>query len=54
MDLPECTAMSQGYIGYHLQQEVAKELRRVGAVALLALGAMIASRETASASLKDS
>ena len=30
MDLPECTAMSQGYIGYHLQQAIAKELRRVG------------------------
>ena len=30
MDLPECTAMSQGYIGYHLQQGLAKELRRVG------------------------
>jgi carbamate kinase len=29
MDLPECTAMSQGYIGYHLQQGIAKELRRV-------------------------
>jgi len=28
--LPECTAMSQGYIGYHLQQGIAKELRRVG------------------------
>jgi len=28
MDLPECTAMSQGYIGYHLQQGIAKELRR--------------------------
>ncbi|NTW39110.1 MAG: carbamate kinase [Cellulomonadaceae bacterium] len=30
MDLPECTAMSQGYIGYHLQQGIAKELHRVG------------------------
>ena len=30
MDLPECTAMSQGYIGYHLQQCLANELRRVG------------------------
>ena len=29
-DLPECTAMSQGYIGYHLQQGIAKELRRQG------------------------
>ena len=28
MDLPECTAMSQGYIGYHLQQGIARELRR--------------------------
>jgi len=28
MDLPECTAMSQGYIGYHLQQAMAAELRR--------------------------
>jgi carbamate kinase len=28
MDLPECTAMSQGYIGYHLQQGIKKELRR--------------------------
>ncbi|PFG34307.1 carbamate kinase [Sanguibacter antarcticus] len=30
LDLPECTAMSQGYIGYHLQQGIVKELRRVG------------------------
>lgn len=30
MELPECTAMSQGYIGYHLQQGIAAELRRVG------------------------
>jgi len=30
MDLPECTAMSQGYIGYHLQQAVARELRARG------------------------
>jgi len=28
MELPECTAMSQGYIGYHLQQAIAAELRR--------------------------
>jgi len=27
MDLPECTAMSQGYIGYHLQQGLLRELR---------------------------
>jgi carbamate kinase len=27
LDLPECTAMSQGYIGYHLQQGIHKELR---------------------------
>ena len=26
-DLPECTAMSQGYIGYHLQQGILRELR---------------------------
>lgn len=30
MPLPECTAMSQGYIGYHLQQGLLTELRRVG------------------------
>ncbi|MDO8119842.1 carbamate kinase [Isoptericola sp. b490] len=30
MPLPECTAMSQGYIGYHLQQGILAELRRVG------------------------
>lgn len=28
--LPECTAMSQGYIGYHLQQGILAELHRVG------------------------
>ena len=28
MDLPECTAMSQGYIGYHLQNGIKRELRR--------------------------
>lgn len=27
-DLPECTAMSQGYIGYHLQKGIKKELKR--------------------------
>lgn len=27
MPLPECTAMSQGYIGYHLQKGIARELR---------------------------
>ncbi|MFB6467204.1 carbamate kinase [Cytobacillus sp. Hz8] len=30
MDLPECTAMSQGYIGFHLQNGIKKELRRQG------------------------
>ena len=29
-DLPECTAMSQGYIGFHLQKGIKKELRREG------------------------
>lgn len=28
MDLPECTAMSQGYIGFHLQNGIKKELRK--------------------------
>lgn len=28
MELPECCAMSQGYIGYHLQQGILKELRK--------------------------
>lgn len=27
VELPECTAMSQGYIGYHLQKGLLKELR---------------------------
>jgi len=30
MELPECAAMSQGYIGYHLQQGILRELRREG------------------------
>lgn len=30
MDLPECTAMSQGYIGYHLQKGIQKELNDRG------------------------
>lgn len=30
MDLPECTAMSQGYIGFHLQNGIIKELRNQG------------------------
>ncbi len=28
LELPECTAMSQGYIGYHLQNGIKRELRR--------------------------
>ena len=28
MDLPECGAMSQGYIGYHLQQGIGRELHK--------------------------
>ena len=28
MDLPECGAMSQGYIGYHLQQAIGREMHR--------------------------
>ena len=30
MELPECTAMSQGYIGYHLQKGIAEEAHRAG------------------------
>ncbi|MGI6553951.1 MAG: carbamate kinase [Bacillota bacterium] len=30
MDLPECAAMSQGYIGYHLQKAIKKQLRIEG------------------------
>jgi carbamate kinase len=30
MPLPECTAMSQGYIGYHLQQAIDEQLMRKG------------------------
>ncbi len=30
MALPECTAMSQGYIGYHLQKGIKRELRLKG------------------------
>ena len=30
MPMPECVAMSQGYIGYHLQSSIAYELRRRG------------------------
>lgn len=30
MPFPECGAMSQGYIGYHLQQAIGNELRRQG------------------------
>jgi len=30
MALPECAAMSQGYIGYHLQQGIQRELRIAG------------------------
>lgn len=28
-ELPECTAMSQGYIGFHLQKGILKELKRL-------------------------
>ena len=28
MDLPECCAMSQGYIGYHLQQGIGREMHK--------------------------
>lgn len=30
MPLPECTAMSQGYVGFHLQKAIFKELRKNG------------------------
>ena len=30
VDLPECTAMSQGYIGFHLQKGLLRELHRQG------------------------
>lgn len=30
MPFPECGAMSQGYIGYHLQQSIQKELQKQG------------------------
>lgn len=30
MPFPECGAMSQGYIGYHLQQAIGNELKRQG------------------------
>ena len=30
MPFPECGAMSQGYIGYHLQQAIQRELARRG------------------------
>ncbi|MCI1662650.1 MAG: carbamate kinase [Actinomyces sp.] len=30
MPLPECGAMSQGYIGYHLQQAIQNEIERCG------------------------
>ena len=30
MDLPECGAMSQGYIGYHLQQGIGAQMHRTG------------------------
>ena len=32
MPFPECGAMTQGYIGYHLQQALQNELRRRGIV----------------------
>lgn len=31
MELPECTAMSQGYIGYHLQKGIGKALKEKNA-----------------------
>lgn len=30
LELPECAAMSQGYIGYHLQKGIAQELHKEG------------------------
>ena len=36
MALAECTAMSQGYIGYHLQKGIGKQLRREGLPGLVA------------------
>ena len=30
MPFPECTAMSQGYIGYHIQKEIKRQLQETG------------------------
>lgn len=30
MPFPECTAMSQGYIGYHIQKEIKRQLKEEG------------------------
>lgn len=30
MPFPECTAMSQGYIGYHIQKEIKRQLQEAG------------------------
>ena len=35
MPFPECGAMTQGYIGYHLQQSIGRELKLRGIVELV-------------------
>ena len=45
MPFPECGAMSQGYIGYHLQQAIQRELARRGIECASVVTQMVVSKD---------
>ena len=54
MPFPECGAMSQGYIGYHLQNAIGNELAARGACVDVVIGATTAARLACTEQFEDS